>query len=176
MKTPLLLRKIHYWGSILVALPLLVVICTGLLLQAKKWAPWIQPGEQRAAGEPAVSMAQLLEIARSVPQARVQTWADIYRVDMRPKYGVIKIIAANRWEIQADAHSGAVLQVAYRRSDFIEALHDGSWFGGAVRYGVFVPAGVALLGLWATGMYLFVLPIWAKRRARHRQLFEVPQD
>ncbi len=29
-------RKIHYWASIIVALPFLVVIATGILLQLKK--------------------------------------------------------------------------------------------------------------------------------------------
>ena len=36
-------RKIHYWASAIVAIPLLVIICSGLLLQAKKQSSWVQP-------------------------------------------------------------------------------------------------------------------------------------
>jgi hypothetical protein len=38
-------RKVHYWASILVALPLLVIIGSGALLQVKKHWSWVQPAE-----------------------------------------------------------------------------------------------------------------------------------
>src|SRR5688572_30839540 len=159
MKFHLLNRKVHYWASVVVALPLLVVICSGLLLQLKKQVPWVQPPELRGSGkEPAVSFAQVLEICRGVPEAGVKSWADISRVDVRPSRGMLKVWAASNWEIQIDAASGKVLQTAYRRSDLIESIHDGSWFGDKVKYWVFLPGGAILLLLWLTGMYLFVLP------------------
>jgi hypothetical protein len=68
-----------------------------------------------------------------------------------------------------DARTGEVLQAAYRRSDLIESLHDGSYFDDGVKLWVFLPAGVVLLGLWGSGLYLFVLPVavrWSRRRAR----------
>ncbi len=36
-------RKVHYWGAIICALPLLIVLIRGLLLQVKKQSHWIQP-------------------------------------------------------------------------------------------------------------------------------------
>ena len=33
-------RKLHRWGALLTALPLLIVIVSGLLLQVKKQIPW----------------------------------------------------------------------------------------------------------------------------------------
>ena len=41
----LLSRKAHRWGAIAVALPFLVVIATGILLQLKKNWSWVQPVE-----------------------------------------------------------------------------------------------------------------------------------
>lgn len=170
MNWNVLARKIHHWGSIAVALPILLVLGTGLLLQLKKQLPWVQPPEVRGGGgAPALALPQVLEIARGVPQAEVRGWDDVRRVDVRPSRGMLKVSAENGWEIQIDAASGRVLQAAYRRSDAIEALHDGSWFGDAVKYGVFLPAGVGLLVLWVTGLYLFVLPYSVKaKRARAR--------
>jgi uncharacterized iron-regulated membrane protein len=159
MKPVLLNRKLHYWISIAVALPVLVIIVTGLLLQVKKKSAWIQPPEVSGSrGEPAVSFARILEASQGVPEAGVKEWKDIRRIDVRPDKGMLKVSTRNNWEIQIDAVSGTVLQSAYRRSDLIESMHDGSWFHDAVKTWIFLPAGAALLLLWLSGMYLFIPP------------------
>jgi prepilin-type N-terminal cleavage/methylation domain-containing protein/prepilin-type processing-associated H-X9-DG protein len=165
MKPQILNRKVHYWAAIVVAVPVLIVIVTGLLLQVKKQFAWVQPPELRGtAKEPAITLSRVLEICQSVPQACVRTWADISRVDLRPSKGIAKVHTGNHWEIQIDAQTAVVLQVAYRRSDIIEAMHDGSWFHPWAKLGVFLPSGLVLLLLWLTGMYLFFLPFLARRR------------
>ena len=58
-----------------------------------------------------------------------------------------------------------MLQTAYRRSDLIESIHDGSFFAGDwTKLGLFLPSGIALLLLWLTGLWMFWLPISVKRR------------
>lgn len=157
-------RKLHRWGAIAVAIPFLIVVVSGLLLQVKKQVPWVQPVEQKGTpGAPAVSMDALLQAARGVPQAGIREWSDIDRIDVRPGKGLIKIIANSRWEIQIDGASGAVLQTAYRRSDLMETLHDGSWFHDAAKLWIFLPSGVIVFALWITGIYLFLLPIRSRR-------------
>jgi len=165
MKIQSVNRKAHYWSAIIVALPVLIIIITGLLLQVKKQSAWIQPLEKRGVGqEPVIALDGLLDICRAVPQAGVRTWADIHRVDLRPSKGILKVSTKGNWELQIDAQTAQVLQVAYRRSDIIEAIHDGSWFHPFVKLGVFLPSGLVLLLLWLTGMYLFLSPILARRR------------
>lgn len=160
MRLSVLTRKFHYWAAMVAALPLVVVIATGLLLQLKKQLHWVQPPEKRGVSkEPTLALARVLEVCRSVPEAEVTSWADIDRVDVRPSRGLIKVTTVNGWEVQIDAQSGEVLQVAYRRSDVIEAMHDGSWFHPWAKLWVFLPAAVLLLLLWGTGVYLFWLPI-----------------
>ncbi len=162
-------RKLHRWGAIAAAVPFLLVIVTGLLLQLKKQLPWVQPPEQRTPHTvPTVSMAQILDAARSVPQAQVTSWDDIDRLDVRPGKGLVKVTANNRWEVQVDLGTGNVLQAAYRRSDLIEQLHDGSWFHDAAKLWIFLPSGVIVLGLWITGIYLYVLPFLARAQKRKR--------
>ncbi len=161
-------RKLHRWGAIAVALPFLIVISTGLLLQLKKQLAWVQPPEQKgASAAPAVTMEAMLAAARSVPEAGITDWSDVDRVDVRPGKGLIKVIGNSRWEIQLDASTGAVLQTAYRRSDLMESLHDGSWFHPLAKLWIFLPSGAIVLGLWVTGIYLFLLPI-RSRRAKSR--------
>jgi uncharacterized iron-regulated membrane protein len=180
MKFQVLNRKIHYWAAIVVAAPVLVIITTGLLLQLKKQVTWVQPPERKGTGkEPAVSWDQVLEVCRGVPEAQVQSWADINRVDVRPSRGMLKVWARNNWEVQIDGQTGEVLQVAYRRSDTIEAIHDGSWFHEGAKLWLFLPAGLTLLLLWFTGMYLFWLPIvvrWRRKRASQDALARVGKE
>ena len=166
MRISLLNRKVHYWLSLLVALPLLVIVVTGIMLQWKKHAHWLQPTEQKAGpGEPQLSLAQMVGIARTVPEAGIQSWEDITRIDVRPGKNLVKLVSRTRWEIQLDARSGAVLQSAYRRADLLEEIHDGSFFHHRAKLWLFFPAALGLLGLLATGVWLFIQPLLRRRAA-----------
>lgn len=163
-------RRVHRWGAVITALPLLFVICTGILLQVKKQAPWVQPPTQRgSANAPELRFEEMLNIVRGVPQAKIRSWGDVDRIDVQVVRGMAKVIGRNRWEVQIDTRSGEVLQVAYRRSDLIESLHDGSFFGQLAKLGVFLTTGFVLLGLWITGVYLWFLPNIARRSGRRRR-------
>ena len=102
----------------------------------------------------------------ATPQAAIHGWEDIDRVDVRPERGVLKVRAKNRWEIQIDSHSGEVLQVAYRRSDLLETIHDGSFFFSGAKLWIFLPTALILIGLWGTGLYLFAIPHLVRRERR----------
>lgn len=161
-------RKCHRWGAILIALPFLLVLATGVLLQLKKEWSWVQPPSMRGQGRsPTISLDALLEAARSRPEVGVRTWDDVDRVDVQPGRGIAKLLARSRWEVQVDLQTGEVLHVAYRRSDLIESLHDGSWFHDRAKLWVFLPVAGVVVGLWVTGVYLFFLPYavrWSRRR------------
>ena len=167
MKPAKLNRVFHRWASILIAFPLMLVIGTGLLLMLKKNVAWIQPPTQRGStNELGITFDQILASSKSAPEADIKGWDDIDRLDVRPSKGMVKVRSKNSWEIQIDAVTGDVLQVAYRRSDFIESLHDGSFFHDKIKLFVFLPTGVILFLLWATGIYLFVQPHLTGRRRR----------
>lgn len=158
-------RKAHRWGAIAIAVPFLVVIATGILLQLKKEWSWVQPAENRGAGTvPVVSLERVLSAAQSIPEAGIRSWADIDRVDVRPAKGIMKITSNSRWEIQVDSETGAVLQTAYRRSDWLESLHDGSWFHPQAKLWLFLPTGIIVFVLWLTGIYLWLLPLRTRRK------------
>ena len=167
MKLQVLSRRVHYWLAIAVALPALIIFGTGLLLQVKKQVHWIQPREHRGSGgAPAITFDRIVELCRTVPEAGVQSWEDIDRVDVRPSKGLLKVTTHSRWEIQIDAGEGRVLQSAYRRSDLIESIHDGSFFHPEAKLWVFLPAGIALFTMLVSGVYLFFLPQWVKWRRK----------
>lgn len=160
-------RRLHRWGAIAVALPFLIIIASGLLLQLKKQLDFVQPPEQKgtAAGvATALTLPEILARVQTVPEAGIRTWADIDRVDIRPSKNMLKVVSMTRWEVQLDLATAEILQVAYRRSDLVESIHDGSWFHPIAKLGVFLPAGAIVLGLWITGLYLWLLPYWTKKR------------
>ncbi len=160
-------RKIHHWGSIAIAIPLVIVLVSGVLLLLKKEFAWIQPatvkGEQK---DVSLTFDRILAVARTVPEAGIESWEDIDRLDVRPNKGMLKVRAKNNWEIQIDANTGKVLQVAYRRSDLIESIHDGSFFADFARLWIFLPAALVVIGLWITGIVIFFQHHKVKRRKR----------
>jgi hypothetical protein len=85
-------------------------------------------------------------------------------LDVRPGKGVVKVRCKNRYEVQIDAETAEILQVAFRRSDLIESIHDGSFFNEHFKLWVFLPAGIVLALLLVTGVHLFFLPYLARRK------------
>lgn len=172
MKAQKLLRQIHRWGAIAIAPVLAVMIGAGLLLMLKKEIGWIQPPTERGqaiAEAPETTLSALFEAARAVPQANISGWADLDRFDIKPDKGLAKLVSTSRWEVQVDLTTLEVLSVAYRRSDLIEQIHDGSFFADPAKLYVFFPAGIVLAILLLSGLYLFVLPYWKRAENRRRR-------
>lgn len=168
MKPQILFRKVHHWGSIFVALPLMLMIGAGIFLMLKKEITWIQPQtiEGSQTGVPLLTVAQMFEAAKKASEAGFASWDDLDRLDFKPGKGVAKFVGHNNWEVQVDTHTGELLQVSFRRSDIIESLHDGSFFSDGIKLYLFLPAGIGLFILWCTGLYLFFLPHLKKRKNR----------
>jgi len=164
-------RKIHRWGALLIALPFLIVLITGLFLQVKKEFSWIQPPSQKGSisyQKPEVGFDRILEISKSDSEANISSWEDVDRLDVRPDDGVVKVRSVEGWELQIDLGTGAILSSMMRRSDIIESIHDGSWFHDQAKIWIFLPSAIVVTILWITGIYLFFLPYFAKWQNRKR--------
>ncbi len=99
----------------------------------------------------------------------------IDRIDARPSRGVVKFVFADHyWGVQLDATTGAVLSIEHRNSDFIEDLHDGSFFDALlgtnnepVKLIYTTVMGSALILLSATGFWLWYGPKRMRKKVRH---------
>ena len=80
-----------------------------------------------------------------------------------------KVQSKTGWEVQVDTANAKVLSVAYRRSDLIESIHDGSFFARWVKLYIFLPAGLLLILMWGTGIYLFLTTEIQKFKKRARK-------
>ncbi len=162
-------RQIHYWGAIIIILPVVIVIGSGLLLQVKKQIPWVQPATVKTQARAlTLSFDQILLVAKTIPEAQISSWKDVDRLDVRPGKGITKVRAKNSWEIQIHNKTAEVMALNYRRSDLIEAIHDGSWFHDDAKLWLFLPAAIILLTLSLTGLYMFLIAFPAKWRASRR--------
>ncbi|MCU0289672.1 MAG: PepSY domain-containing protein [Acidobacteria bacterium] len=170
MKFGKLNRKIHYWTGVIMALPALVIICSGIMLQMKKHWDWVQPTEHRGKGTvPNLDLEGILTVVKNIPELGVKEWNDINRLDVRPDRGLVKVWLHNGWEVQVDLGTGQVLHSAYRRSDLIESIHDGSFFAGnCSKLYLFLPTGIALLILLVTGLGMFRFLFPGKRKYKEK--------
>jgi len=163
-------RKIHYWGAIACAIPLLIVIVTGVFLLLKKDVDWIQPSSTKGQGNvPTLDYVKILPILKNVSEVEISDWSQINKIDVRPSKGMMKIQIEGNWEVQLDHQTGDILKVAYRRSDIIETIHMGTFFHDYAKLGIFLPTAILLLVLWLTGLYLFFITERAKYRSRSKQ-------
>jgi len=143
----------------------------GVFLMLKKEIGWIQPPTERGVISnqmPDVSYAHLLEASKSRPESGILQWSDIDRIDLRPGKGVAKVISNSGWEVQIDTSTGSVLSTNFRRSDVIENIHDGSFFGDWTKLYLFLPIGLLLILMWGTGIYLFFITEIQKFKKRRR--------
>lgn len=171
MKAQVFFRKIHHWGSFVIALPLIIMIGAGILLMLKKEIEWIQPSSHKGSEKelvPMASMQDLFTAAKSIEHAQFSSWGELVRADLKPGKGIIKFVSATHWEVQVDTSTAKVLHVAKRRSDVIEAIHDGSYFADWMKLGLFLPVGIILFILWLTGVYLFFLTEYKKAKKRKK--------
>ncbi len=159
-------RQWHRWGAIIGSIPMLIIICSGLLLMQRGKFEWIQPKAQTGVSamiDPTVTPGQVLNILQTRPETEVKSWKEVSQMTYRPAKGVWQVRTKNHYEIQIDAQNGVVLNSQYRMSTLLIELHQGNWFHKSVMDWVFFPAGVLLLVLWLSGMWLYLYPVIRKQ-------------
>jgi uncharacterized iron-regulated membrane protein len=160
-------RTLHKWGSIIIALPFLVVLVTGVLLLLKKQFSFIQPPTINGqSAQPSLSFEQILTVAKTVESAQISSWDDIDRLDVRPAKGMLKVRSNNNVEVQIDSGSGEVLHVAIRRTDFIESIHDGTFFEKNANLWLMLPVAFISIVLLISGVILFFVPYLKRKNVK----------
>ncbi len=160
--------KLHKWIGIVLALALVNVSVTGLLLLEKKDHEWIQPATrngQEGSSDELISMQRVFAVVLDCNHPHFQSVEGIDRVDFRPDKRVYKVRSKTGYaEIQVDAITGDVLNMAMRHSDLFEKMHDGSFFGDSVHGKLMPLVAVANILLVLTGLYLWLDPKLRKRK------------
>jgi len=160
--------EVHKWLGITLAAILINISITGFLLLEKKQYEWIQPATRNGlegAADEYLSMEKLLDVVYSCNHPDFENIESIDRVDFRPGKSVYKVRSnTNHAEIQVCAVSGKILNIAFRRSDFLEQLHDGSFFGKWMHGKVLPVVAVCNIILAISGLYLWLGPKLGRKK------------
>ena len=161
----------HRWIGGMLAVMLLWLAVTGFLLQIKGRSEWIQPGTRTGAeggAEDFLTIERLLEVVWAQEHPGFEGLDDISRIDLRPGKRVYKVLSAHgHAELQVCAVTGEVLNISWRPSDLIEAIHDGSFFGKWVYDWVMPITAVGLVFLCGSGIWIWV--DMKRRKHRHKR-------
>ncbi len=173
-------RKIHgaLGGALFVFF--ILVAGTGLLLGWKKQSGGLLLAKSYTGAStdaktwlPIDSLQQIaFQTLRDSISTELSTNLD--RIDIRPQKGMVKFVFQDHyWGIQLDCTTGQVLHIERRRSDFIEHLHDGSYFDSLLQVDdqpikllYTTMTGLSLLAFSITGFYLYYGP---KRIRKQKQ-------
>lgn len=162
-------RQWHRQVSLIIALPILVTLTTGVLLMLRGQFHFIQPASQMGQmplTAPVVSANQILEQLQTLPEAEVNGWQDVSSLIFSPAKGTYQARLKNNYLVQFDAQNGQILDINYRLTNVLIALHQGTFFHKKAMLWIFFPASVGLWFLWLSGMYLAIYP-QIKRRKKH---------
>lgn len=160
------LRKWHKWVSIFIALPFLITVVSGILLASRGFNTWVQPAYPPLKSKLSIGFDQILQTARSVPEAQVSDWKDVSQIDIRPDTGNIRLRSKNHWELQIDGTTGQINNSAIRRVSWLVSIHEGAEFGKFIRYGIFFPSAIAVLFLLVSGVLLFFQPFLSRSKGK----------
>ncbi len=161
--------ELHKWIGIALSVVFINVSVTGLLLLEKKHYDWIQPPTQRGQeGKPAdfVTIQAALDTVLDCNHPDFADLNTVDRIDVRPGKRVYKVLSkTNHAEIQIDAMTGKVLSMSKRKSDMLEQLHDGSFFGDWMHDMAMPTVAIANIALTLTGLYLWLGPKFRKKKS-----------
>lgn len=163
-----LLRKWHRWVSIVIAIPFLITVVTGILLASRGFNPWVQSSYPPVASSLKISFDEILAAAKTVPEAQISDWKDVSQIDIRPSTGNIRVRSKNMIEIQIEGGTGKVTGSSIRRVSWLVSLHEGAEFGPWIRYGIFFPSALCVFFLLLSGVAVFFQPLIARRKAQHK--------
>ncbi len=165
-------RKIHRTTGALLFVFFLFVSITGLLLGWKKHSGGIILPKSAIGTSTDLKewlpLDSLLNNACTILHDSVSAdlSLELDRIDVRKDKGIVKFVFVNHfWEIQLDGATGELLQIAQRRSDYIEKIHDGSildfYLGTSntqIKLVYTTIMGLALLTFTITGFWLWYGP------------------
>lgn len=149
---PKSLRRWHRIVSVVIAVPLALIIVTGLVLQLRNQFEAIQPATVKTenTGAPLLKLEDVL--------AKVEGQVD--QVIYRPEKHALAVRMKDGMEVQIHPQTGEILKRAPRMTNFLIDLHQGSFLGPWSQFGLFILTGWGLLFLLVSGLYIFP---WKKK-------------
>ena len=146
-----MLRRYHRIVSLIIALPLALILLTGLILQLRQQFDFIQPQSiemNEIQGRRLLTMDEIIQATKKNPE-------DIEQIIFKPKKFHLAIRLRGGDEIQLHPQTGKIFKIAHRYTNILIDLHQGSFFGTGWQYLVVLPTGMALVFLLVSGLIIY---------------------
>jgi uncharacterized iron-regulated membrane protein len=150
-------RKYHRIISLVIFLPFLLMVITGLLLQVRQNAEFIQP----KAVKMEFKTGQSLLSFESIISASKVSEKEIDQIIYKPEKFHLALRLKNGNELQVHPQTGEILKSSQRLTGLLIDLHQGSFFSSWGQYLIFLPAGLGVLFLLISGLIIYP---WRKKR------------
>ncbi len=150
------LRTWHGYLGLVAFLPLFVTAFTGVLLQLRSKVEWIQPSPAKIILEEGRPFLRMEEVIAKFPKGEIEAIA------FRPGKGGYQLRMKNGNEIQLHPQTGVIEKDSPRRSTLLIKIHEGSWMGVFGTLGVHFTAGVILVFLALSGLFIFPWRKWRR--------------
>jgi len=162
-----LTRQSHRWIGLISSLFLALIAVTGIALALKSKIGALRPPEAEAQkSETPADIASMDRVVASVfalGNKDLDSIEDIDRVDYRPKSNIFKVVSRKAYlEVQVDGKTAEVLSVAPRNDQWIEDIHDLSFFNDEFRTTILPVVGGALALLSLSGIGMFFTPVYRR--------------
>jgi uncharacterized iron-regulated membrane protein len=149
-------RTWHAWVGLVAALPLLVIVVTGLVLQLRNQFEAIQPKTVTMKLEEGKPLLSMEEVIVKFPPGKVE------QIIYRPSKGNYSIRIKGGDEIQMNPQTGEVIKDLPRRAGLLIDIHQGSWLGPFGQYVLHFGAGLSLVFLLISGVLIFPIRRWRR--------------
>ncbi|MCO4781754.1 MAG: PepSY domain-containing protein [Candidatus Cloacimonetes bacterium] len=149
------MRKLHRVIGLLVTIPMIITICTGLMLIMRSYFPWVQPKTiKQEIPKTWLSLEATTKLLVANPKTQVKDWSDISYFKITPSKGVIQVRTKQGLQVQMNGETGKILEIAPRRTSLIVKIHEGSYWSPKVRDFIVMPSAFGLLLLALSGLLL----------------------
>jgi uncharacterized iron-regulated membrane protein len=142
-------KKWHRIVALMITIPLILIVASGLILQLRNQFESIQPKALSSTLEPNFPLLSLDQVIGSLGGKNID------QIIYRPSKGNLSIRMKDGMDIQIHPQTGEILKRAPRRTNFLIDLHQGTWIGSFGQYFIYLPASVGLAFLIVSGIAIY---------------------
>lgn len=141
-------RKNHRVIGLIITLPLLMTVITGIILQLRGQFEFIQPAPVKTE----LTSSPLLTFEKISEQFGEK---NIEQIIWKPSKASLVVRLKNGDEAHLHPQTGEVFKQLPRRTSFLIELHQGSWLGKFGQYGIHFLSGLGLFFLIISGLVIY---------------------
>lgn len=151
------IRILHRKVSILFALPVLIIVVTGVLLILRSKLSWIQSPSPKIKSISIENMRSIPEVFKKLKiyQGLKLNKKDISSIIFKPSKNIFTVRTKDYREIIIHPETLEIINIGPKYSTLLIQIHEGTFFTSWARDFIFLPTSLALIFLWFSGLVIY---------------------